>query len=149
MSEPYILSCESTVDLPYAYVTGRHIPVAFYTYAVNGTVYEDNMERDPEAERYFYEQIDNGNIPSTSQINYGTYYDFLENNRITLTCGMAFNKSCYNAYEHNFSVCNVELKYTYKAKFKNGWTLPLHAAYIYNPVFDKSYINFTANIALF
>lgn len=78
MSEPYILSCESTVDLPYEYVAGRNIPVAFYTYAVNGTVYEDNMERDPEAERYFYEQIDDGNIPSTSQINYGTYYDFLE-----------------------------------------------------------------------
>ena len=77
----------------------------------------------------------------------GTYYDFLNSNRITLTCGMALNKSCYNGYEHNFSVCNVEAKYTYSVQFKNGWTLPLSAAYIYNPVFDKSYVNFTANIA--
>lgn len=77
----------------------------------------------------------------------GTYYDFLNSNRITLTCGMALNKSCYNGYEHNFSVCNVEAKYTYSVQFKNGWTLPLSAAYIYNPVFDKSYVNLTANIA--
>lgn len=94
---------------------------------------------------------ENGNEKQaySTYLELGTYYDFLENNRITLTFGMAFNKSCYNAYEHNFSICNVELKYTYKVKFRNGWTLPLNASYIYNPVFDKSYINFTANIALF
>ena len=26
---PYILSCESTVDLPYSYVTQRGLPVLF------------------------------------------------------------------------------------------------------------------------
>ena len=83
----------------------------------------------------------------STYLEVGTYYDFLNSNRITLTCGMALNKSCYNGYEHNFSVCNVEAKYTYNVQFKNGWTLPLSAAYIYNPVFDKSYVNLTANIA--
>ena len=83
----------------------------------------------------------------STYLGVGTYYDFLNSNRITLTCGMALNKSCYNGYEHNFSVCNVEAKYTYNVQFKNGWTLPLSAAYIYNPVFDKSYVNLTANIA--
>lgn len=83
----------------------------------------------------------------STYLEVGTYYDFLKGNRITATCGMALNKSCYNGYEHNFSVCNVELKYTYNVEFKNGWALPLSAAYIYNPVFDKSYVNFTANIA--
>lgn len=77
-SEPYILSAESTVDLPYSYVQSRNIPVAFYTYTINGHIYEDNMERNPDAEKYFFEQIDAGNIPSTSQISYGTYYEYLE-----------------------------------------------------------------------
>lgn len=32
MSTKFILSCESTVDLPFAYVSERNIPVIFYTY---------------------------------------------------------------------------------------------------------------------
>ena len=83
----------------------------------------------------------------STYLEVGTYYDFLKGNRITATCGMALNKSCYNGYDKNFSVCNVELKYTYNVEFKSGWTLPLSAAYIYNPVYDKSYVNFTANLA--
>lgn len=50
-------------------------------------------------------------------------------------------------YEKKFAVCNIDLKYTYNVNFKNGWTLPLSAEYIYNPVFDKPYINFIANIS--
>ena len=98
------------------------------------------------ADKYVNENNEEKQAYST-YLELGTYYDFLKNNRITLTCGMAFNKSCYNGYEHNFSVCNVEAKYTFNVEFKNGWTLPLSAAYIYNPVYDKSYVNFTANIA--
>ena len=98
------------------------------------------------ADKYVNENNEEKQAYST-YLELGTYYDFLKNNRITLTCGMACNKSCYNGYEHNFSVCNVEAKYTFNVEFKNGWTLPLSAAYIYNPVYDKSYVNFTANIA--
>jgi len=83
----------------------------------------------------------------STYIEIGTYYDFLDQNRIALNVGAALNKSCYNDYEHDFSVCNLELKYTYTVPFKNGWSLPLNAAYIYNPVFDKSFINFSANLA--
>lgn len=97
-------------------------------------------------DRYVNEKGEEKQAYST-YLEVGTYYDFLNSNRITLTCGMALNKSCYNGYEHNFSVCNVVAKYTYNVQFKNGWTLPLSAAYIYNPVFDKSYVNLTANIA--
>lgn len=97
-------------------------------------------------DRYVNDKSEEKQAYST-YLEVGTYYDFLNSNRITLTCGMALNKSCYNGYEHNFSVCNVEAKYTYNVQFKNGWTLPLSAAYIYNPVFDKSYVNFMANIA--
>lgn len=83
----------------------------------------------------------------STYLELGTYYDFLSSNRIALNIGAALNKSCYNNYEHNFSICNLELKYTYTVQFKNGWTLPLNAAYIYNPVFDKSFVNFTVNFA--
>ncbi|MDE6012603.1 MAG: hypothetical protein K2G91_07710 [Prevotella sp.] len=83
----------------------------------------------------------------STYLELGTYYDFLLSNRISLAVGSAFNKSCYNGYEHVFSVVNLELKYTYNVEFKSGWTLPLNVAYIYNPVFDKSYVNFTANLA--
>lgn len=83
----------------------------------------------------------------STYLEIGTYYDFLQNNRISLAAGAAFNKSCYNGYEHDFSVCNLELKYTYNVQFNSGWTLPLNVAYIYNPVFDKSFVNFTANFA--
>lgn len=77
----------------------------------------------------------------------GTYYDFLNHNRISLTVGAALNKSCYNDYEKDFSVCNLELKYTYTIPFKCGWELPLNVAYIYNPTFNKSYVNFIVNLA--
>lgn len=83
----------------------------------------------------------------STYVEVGTYYDFLDQNRIALNVGAALNKSCYNNYEHDFSVCNLELKYTYTVPFKSGWTLPLNVAYIYNPVFDKSFVNFTANFA--
>lgn len=83
----------------------------------------------------------------STYLEVGTYYDFLHSNRIALAVGAAFNKSCYNGYEHDFSVCNLELKYTYNVEFKSGWTLPLSAAYIYNPVFDKSFVNFTASVS--
>lgn len=36
MTNNFTLSCESTVDLPYSYVSGRDIPVLFYSYTVDG-----------------------------------------------------------------------------------------------------------------
>ncbi len=83
----------------------------------------------------------------STYLELGTYYDFLHSNRISLAAGAAFNKSCYNDYEHDFSIVNLELKYTYTVQFKSGWELPLNVSYIYNPVFDKSFVNFTANFA--
>lgn len=83
----------------------------------------------------------------STYLEVGTYYDFLHNNRLALNIGAALNKSCYNGYAHDFSICNAELKYTYNVEFNSGWTLPLSVAYIYNPVYDKSFVNFTANFA--
>lgn len=98
------------------------------------------------ADKYINDKGEEKQAYST-YLELGTYYDFLNYNRISLTVGTALNKSCYTGYEHGFSVCNLELKYTYNVAFKSGWTLPLNVAYIYNPVFDKSFVNFTANFA--
>ncbi len=60
MENQFTLSCCSTVDLPYAYMASRHIPVLFYTYVVDGTQYEDDMGRDPAALPRFYGFIRQG-----------------------------------------------------------------------------------------
>ena len=72
------LSCESTVDLPYAYVRGRNMEVLFYSYTVNGVDYPDDMGRDPQALPRFYGFLDAGELPTTSQINFQQYMEFLE-----------------------------------------------------------------------
>ena len=78
MAESFILSCESTVDLPYSYVQQRNIPVLFYSYLVEGQVYIDDMGRDPEALTRFYRLLQEGHLPTTSQLNLQTYLDYFE-----------------------------------------------------------------------
>ncbi len=76
----------------------------------------------------------------------GGHYDFLDDHQIALAVGAAFNKSCYNGYEHGFGVCNIELKYTYSLAIKN-FALPLSVMYIINPVYEKSHVNFKASFS--
>ena len=58
----FILSCESTVDLPYSYVSGRNIPVIFYSYIVDGVSYVDDMGRNEDALPLFYDFIKQGKL---------------------------------------------------------------------------------------
>ncbi len=76
MCKPYQLSCESTVDLPYTYVSEKNISVLFYTYSVDGVVYEDDMGRDESARAMFYQFIKDGKKPTTSQINTYRYLEY-------------------------------------------------------------------------
>lgn len=78
MENRFILSCESTVDMPYEYVSGRGIPVMFYSYEINGTVYEDDMFRNPDALPNFYKLLDEGGLPSTTQLNRIQYEEFFD-----------------------------------------------------------------------
>ena len=78
MKHPFILSCESTVDLPYSYVAARDIEVLFYSYTMEGKVYEDDMGRDDSAIKIFYQAVKDGKMPTTSQINTYTYYDYFK-----------------------------------------------------------------------
>ncbi len=77
MNNGYILACESTVDLPYSYITSRDIAVNFYSYTIDGVSYEDNMSRDPNGLTDFYAKLAEGKLPTTSQINEFQYMDFL------------------------------------------------------------------------
>ena len=74
----FILSCESTTDLPYHYLTERKLPVICYTYIINNHAYEDNMEQNPDLMPKFYKMLEKGFLPTTSQINEASYYDFFE-----------------------------------------------------------------------
>ncbi len=74
----FILSCGSTVDMPYSYCESRDIPVVFYTYVVDGKEYVDDMLRDPDALPGFYRMLDAGALPHTSQVNTQTYIDFFD-----------------------------------------------------------------------
>lgn len=78
MQKKFILSCESTVDMPYEYVNSRDISVLFYSYAVDGKEYTDDMLRDEQALLCFYRFLNEGKIPSTSQINEFQYAEYLD-----------------------------------------------------------------------
>ena len=78
MADEYLISCESTVDMPYSYIASRGLPVLFYSYTVDGVEYADDMLRDPEALPRFYRFIEDGKVPSTSQINDYKYTEYFE-----------------------------------------------------------------------
>lgn len=73
----FILSCESTIDLPYAYACARSLPVLFYSYTVDDTVYTDDMGRHADSLPRFYGFLSDGKLPTTSQLNAAQYEDFL------------------------------------------------------------------------
>ena len=78
MKGKFILSCESTIDMPYSYAEERELPVLFYSYLVDTTEYVDDMGRDPEALPKFYEMLASGVMPKTSQLNVMQYTEFFE-----------------------------------------------------------------------
>ena len=72
----FLLTCESTIDLPYSWAQERGIPVIFYTYMVNGEEKEDDMQRTPGASTAFWQMEEQGTIPTTSQINQARFEEF-------------------------------------------------------------------------
>lgn len=86
---------------------------------------------------------DSSNHAWSSYAEIGGYYDFDDDNVISLAIGAALNKSFYNDYVHHFSVCNVELKYAHSFAFKKI-TIPVSVSYIVNPLREKSFVSFTA-----
>ncbi len=104
MPNSFILSCESTVDLPFSYINSRNIPVLFYSYTVDDKEYTDDMGRDPEALGNFYKFIADGKIPRTTQLNTFHYLDFLrplleKGDVLHIAFGSGMTNSVANAFE--------------------------------------------------
>lgn len=102
MNSKFTLSCESTVDMPYAYVASRNLPVLFYEYTVDDRAYPDDMGRDPEALPRFYGLLEEGKLPSTSQLNefqYEAFFDELlpQGDVLHIAFGSGMTGSFYNA----------------------------------------------------
>lgn len=102
MKARFILSCESTVDMPYNYISVRDIPVLFYSYTVDGREYPDDMGRNPDALPEFYQRMEEGRIPSTSQLNEFQYEEFFEEllekgDVLHIAFGSGMTGSVYNA----------------------------------------------------
>lgn len=104
MNEQYILSCESTVDMPYDYIRGRNIPVMFYSYSVDGQEYVDDMGKDAQTLTRFYQFLSDGKLPSTSQLNqfqYESYFDELlqKSDVLHIAFGSGMTGSVFNAFK--------------------------------------------------
>lgn len=104
MNEKFQLSCESTVDLPYSYVSGRDISVLFYSYMIDNAEYTDDMGRDENARSAFYEFIKEGKKPTTSQINTYRYIEYFRSlletgDVLHIAFGSGMTPSVHNAME--------------------------------------------------
>lgn len=102
MGHDFILSCESAADMPNSYVKSRDISVLFYSYTVDGQEYIDDMGRDLEALPRFYRFLENGKLPSTSQLNEFQYEEFFEEllkkgDVLHIASGSGMTGSVYNA----------------------------------------------------
>lgn len=73
----FILSCESTIDLPYSYAQERQLPILFYSYTIDDQTYIDDMARHEDSLPRFYGFLSEGKLPTTSQLNAAQYEDFL------------------------------------------------------------------------
>lgn len=103
MNKSFTLSCESTVDLPWAYMQDRGIPVIFYSYIVGGKEYPDDMGRNADFLPNFYAQLEQ-EIPKTSQLNVMQYVDFFEplvkeGDLLHIAFGSGMTNSVANAFQ--------------------------------------------------
>lgn len=99
----FILSCESTIDLPYSYTQERGLPVLFYSYTVNGAEYLDDMGRSPDSLPRFYQLLAGESLPTTSQLNAAQYEDFLgalleQGDVLHIAFGSGMTNSVNNAF---------------------------------------------------
>lgn len=102
MNSSFILSCESTVDMPFSDINGRGIEVVFYSYTIGEQTYADDMLRDPEALPHFYQLLAEGNMPTTSQVNQFEYEEHFEKllqkgDVLHIVLGSGITKSMQNA----------------------------------------------------
>lgn len=62
----FIITADSTVDMPKEYLEEKNIPILPLSYIIDGETYEDMNGL---SHKEFFERIRNGSLPTTSQVN--------------------------------------------------------------------------------
>ena len=73
----YLITCTSTCDLNDEILKSNNINYVSFKFMIDGNEYEDNFFKDYDYEK-FYNDIENGLKPTTSQVGYGAYLEFFE-----------------------------------------------------------------------
>lgn len=73
----FVLSCCSTVDLEKSYLDERKIPYVCFHYTLDGVEYPDDLGQTISFAEFF-KKMDNGAMPTTSQVNSEQYIKFFE-----------------------------------------------------------------------
>ena len=76
MPGSFVLSTDSTADLPAAYLQRREISVLPYRYLMDGEEFTDDLRADPQALPAFYRRLRAGSLPSTSLVNQFRYTEY-------------------------------------------------------------------------
>ena len=77
MTNSYMITCCSTADLPASYLAERDIPYSCFHFRMNGMEYDDDLGKSIPIED-FYENIRQGAMPTTSQVNPEQYEAMFE-----------------------------------------------------------------------
>lgn len=98
----FILTCESTADLPINYLAQRQISALPYTYCLDETEYVDDMG-EFNGRTNFYKLLKQGKRPTTSQINTERYKNFFRQHLsrgdlLHVAFDSGLSNSVYNAY---------------------------------------------------
>lgn len=73
----YVLSASSTADLSREHLEELNVPIVYFRYLIDGEEFPDDLGLTvPFSE--FYAKIDNGAMPTTSQVNVQEYMDHFE-----------------------------------------------------------------------
>lgn len=73
----YQLLTDSAIDLPYQTLIDNHVDFVSMHVDINGQEYTDDLEHHFDL-NHFYQQIANGVMPSTAQINIGQFVEFFK-----------------------------------------------------------------------
>ena len=98
----FVLTCESTTDLPISYLAKRNISALPYTYCVDNVEYVDDMGEFDGREN-FYKLLKQGKRPTTSQINTERYKNFFrqhlnQGDVLHIAFDSHLSNSVFNAY---------------------------------------------------
>lgn len=73
----YQLLTDSAIDLPYQVLADHHVDFVSMHVDIDGKDYKDDLEHHFDL-THFYQQIKNGVMPSTAQINIGQFVEFFK-----------------------------------------------------------------------